>query len=193
MNKIFKTTYLLISIAFLLYLSLPAPDFPSALDNVIRSYEPADVESVFRRGYYTDMEREEVMQHYVNEFSTSPFYSIGLPTYRLNYPPEESQIIIRDQTRSTFLEEISHPFRESLYVNGFKPTRSNEVIIIDDYRWNQKIIVKMVPSSLVHRMIAGVLTVIVGWRLIIEYKNEITGATKHFIAFKRSINEQKNE
>ena len=185
MNKIFKTIYVIISLVFLLYLSLPASEFPPPLGDAVRSYEPADVESDLRRGYYTDLEREDVMKHYTALFSNSPLNNLRVPTYRLNYPPEEAQMIIRDQTRSTFLEEIVHPFRESLFVNGFKPTASNEVIVIDDHKWNQKVIVKMIPSLLIHRLIAGILTIIVGWWLLTEYKNEVVGASKYFINYKK--------
>lgn len=173
MSRNFNLFYIFLSFIFILYLLFPAPGYPDPLPEARRSTEPADQESTLRRGYYTDIEREAVMEHYLEQFEGSGLFNIKLPTYRLNYPPEEAQVIIRDQTRSTFLEEIVHPFRESLYVNGFKPQKDNEVIIVEGYQWLQKIIVKMVPSSTVTRLIVGVLTASSGWLLIREFFDEI--------------------
>lgn len=75
-----------------------------------------------------------------------------MPTYRLNYPPEEAQTLIRDQARSTFLEEIVHPFRESIFVNGFEPTRPQDAIFVEGRAWRQKIIVRFVPSVTLIRL-----------------------------------------
>lgn len=105
------------------------------------------METPLRRGYFTDMTREEVMRYYKNQLSRSQFLGIPLPTYRLNYPPEEAQSLIRDQARSTFLEEIVHPFRESVFVNGFEPKLAKDVIFTSNKYWRQKIIIRFVPSS----------------------------------------------
>ena len=49
------------------------------------------------------------MSHYTKQFGWGE---------RLNYPPEDAQTLIRDQTQATFLEEIVHPMRESLFIAG---------------------------------------------------------------------------
>lgn len=167
--KILKILYLFLSVFFLIYLILPSPDYPEALSSSRQSTEPADVESDLRRGYYTDLSRSDVMDHYHQAFSSQSFGIFILPTYRLNYPPEEAQTIIRDQTRSTFLEELVHPFRESIFVNGFEPTADKDVIVVDGYKWRQKIIVKYFPSSVTNRLLVGTLTLILGWLLIKEW------------------------
>lgn len=132
--------------AFLLvlvfYVSVPSPGFPEPMDGFSQSNEPADVETPLRRGYYTNATRQEVMTHYMNEFKG----------YRLNYPPEEAQTIIRDQTKSTFLEEIVHPLRESVYINGFEPTDAQYAIVIKGTPWRQKVIVRYVSSGLFIRL-----------------------------------------
>jgi len=84
----------------------------------------------------------------------SEFLGIPLPTFRLNYPPEEAQTIIRDQTRSTFLQEIVHPMRESVYINGFEPADPKDAVIIKGRHFRQKIIVRFVPSSFPVRLIS---------------------------------------
>lgn len=99
----------------------------------------------------------------------SVFANVPLPTYRLNYPPEESGTIIRDQTRSTFLEEIVHPFRESLYVNGFEPKDPKDAIFIAERPWRQKIIIKYVPSNVFVRLGMAVATLVAIWFLTKEW------------------------
>lgn len=154
------------------YLLLPNPDFPAPLPDSLQSRELADTETPLRRAYFTNLSREEVMGWYKSQYSVSLFGRIPLPTYRLNYPPEESQRIIRDQTRSTFLEEIVHPFRESLYINGFEPDPGDEKnsINIEGKHWRQKIIVRHVPSGVRERLGAFALTIIVMTFLFREYK-----------------------
>lgn len=148
-DKIFKVIFVVFGIFFLGYLALPSPDFPEQLPGSYQSGEPADVETTLRRGYYTDMTRVEVMDWYNQQFKWGP---------NLNYPPEEAQTIIRDQTQSTFLEEIVHPFRESIYINGFEPKEKQYAQIVNDRLYRQKVIVRYVPSSTTLRLAVGVLT-----------------------------------
>lgn len=148
---------------------LPNTSFPSPPDDVLRSDEPADSESDLRRAYFTNYTREEVMLHYKNQFDRSTLLNIKLPTYRLNYPPEDAQMLIRDQTRSTFLEEIVHPFRESLFVNGFKPSVEKDAIFIKGRNWEQKIIVRYVPTKLFNRIIIYAISIVVGWFVMKEW------------------------
>ena len=160
MKKFLKILFLAFSIALLLYVVLPNPPFPRPLPGALQSQEPADTETPLRRAYFTDLTREEVMEYYKNQFSRSSFMGISLPTYRLNYPPEEAQTLIRDQTRSTFLEEIVHPFRESVFVNGFEPKLAKDVIFTSNKYWRQKIIIRYVPSSPWVRIAVAIPTLI---------------------------------
>lgn len=150
-----KIIFLLFSLIFIVYLLLPNPSFPTPPPDSIQSNEPADTETPLRRAYFTDFTRGEVLEHYQNQFNKSLLLGIPLPTYRLNYPPEEAQTIIRDQTRSTFLEEIVHPFRESVFVNGFEPKDAKDAIYINDRFFRQKIIVRFVPSPTVARVLVA--------------------------------------
>jgi len=166
MKIIFKIIFFLISIALLYYITLPNPEFPPAPAGSVQSNEPADVESPLRRGYYTNLSRSEVISHYENEFNKG--FSIYTP--RLNYPPEEAQVIIRDQTKSTFLEEITHPLRESIYINGFEPKTEEYAQFFNGVRYNQKIIVRYVPSNMNYRIIVLALTLTAVVFLMREYK-----------------------
>jgi len=191
MKKFFNIIYILFSLTLLFYLVLPNPDFPSPPPDAIQSKEPADTETSLRRAYFTNYTREEILGHYKNQLSKSSVLSLPvrldsaeragkagfqlwLPTYRLNYPPEEAQTIIRDQTRSTFLEEIVHPFRESIFVNGFEPKDPKDAIFIEGKSWRQKIIVRYVSGGLLARILVGVATLSLTWLLIREWFLSIT-------------------
>lgn len=171
MKKFLKVIYILIALVFLGYLALPGPEYPTPPPGSLQSNEPGDTEDPLRRAYFTDATREEVMQHYVEEFNSLPAINFNVPTYRLNYPPEEAQTIIRDQTRSTFSEEIVHPFRESFYVNGFKPSSEKDTILIQDKEWLQKITVRYIPSNPLPRVLVGLASATLLWILVFEWES----------------------
>lgn len=100
------------------------------------------------------------MSHYSKEFDWG---------IRLNYPPEMAQILIRDQTKSSYLEEIVHPFRESLYVNGFRPASDEEILEVEGVRYQGKTIIKYVGSNLILRLVFGAFSIAAGWVLLNEW------------------------
>ena len=161
--------FLLFSVLFLAYILLPNPDFPASIPVALQSKEPADTETSLMRAYFTDYSREEVINWYKDQFSHSSFYNLRLPILRFNYPPEDSQTVIRDQTKSTYLEEIVHPFREGIYINGFEPKEAKDAINIEGSHFRQKIIIRYVPSSPLARVIVGVLTLVSMVVLVREY------------------------
>jgi len=144
--------YLLLSVVSIYYISLPLTGFPEPLPGSVQSGEPADTESPFRRAYFTDMNREEIVEHY---FEQVKYYK-----FKLNHPPEDAQSLIRDQTRSSYLEEISSPFRESVYVNGFIPSVAKDEIWYEDVHYEEKITVRYTSSSLLARVIFVVVSII---------------------------------
>ena len=160
MKFLLKILSIFFALIFLAYLSFPDPEFPTPPPDALQSDEPADTETPLRRAYFTNATRDDVMFHYKNQLTKSSFLAIPLPTYRLNYPPEEARTIIRDQTRSTFLEEIVHPFRESVFINGFEPKDPKDAIEIGGRSWRQKIIVRYVPSRLGVRLVLGISTIL---------------------------------
>ena len=159
-SKIVKIIFFLFSIAFLVYLSWPSPTFPTTLWDFESSTEPADKESPMRRGYYTNHTRQQLMSHYSQQFSWG---------IKLNYPPEEAQTIIRDQTHATYLEEITHPMRESLFVAGNETPSGKDSFTINDKKFTQKVIVKYVDSNIVVRLVVGILTLGLIWILSKEW------------------------
>lgn len=149
MKKGLRIIIVLIFFVIFVYSILPTPKFPNPPPGALQSKERGDSEDLsVRRAYFTNLNREEVMKYYQSEFKG----------YRLNYPPEEAYTIIRDQTRSTFLEEIVHPFRESFYINGFEPKNAKDAIEIERLSWRQKITVKYVPSNIFLRSFVVILT-----------------------------------
>jgi len=178
MKRITKILFILFSTLFVIYLLLPNPTFPEPPPDALQSNEPADTETSLRKAYFTNYTREEVMVHYKDQFERPVIFGIFLPSYRLNYPPEEAQMIIRDQTRSTFLEEIVHPFRESVYINGFKPAAKKDAIFIEGKEWYQKITVRFVPSNSLTRVAVVVLALILVVIVIKEWETAIKGFLK---------------
>lgn len=159
MKKFTTTLYIIFSVVLLFYVALPNLDFPLPPPGAVQSKEPADTETLLRRAYFTDLTRAEVLNWYDIGFNKTNF---RFPTYLMNYPPEESGSIIRDQTRSTFLQEFVHPMRESLYVNGYEPAPTDDVnrIIIDGVHYRQKIIVRFIPSNVFLRLFVTLITLV---------------------------------
>lgn len=145
------------TLVFLFYLVLPNPPYPEILPSSLQSDERGDTEEFKnRRAYFTDMIRSDVLAYYENQWQTIQWNGreIPIPVYRINHPPERAFQAIKDQTRSTFLEEIVHPMRESFFVNGFLPSQAKDAIIIKNQEFLQKISVRYVR---VDRNIKGLI------------------------------------
>jgi len=149
-----RAAFISLLLLTLCYLLIPEPNFPPPPPGVLTSTEPADTESVYRKAYYTNYSRDQIINYYKQAFRLAyiPFQ------LRLNHPPETAQELIRDQTRSNYLEELVHPFRESLLINGFEPTKPTEQINISGVHYLNKITVRMIPSGVFSRLTAMILT-----------------------------------
>ena len=161
-----KSVVKTVALAFLFfsgfYLLLPSPRFPEPPSGALRSGEPGDMESIYRRAYFTNYSRSEILNYYQRQFQ--------LPgQFLLNYPPEEAFALIRDQTKSSWLQEIVHPWRESLLINGFYPTLPTEQINIDGVHYLSKITLRYLPSHPAARLTVLGLAILAGWWLKKEY------------------------
>lgn len=165
-GKLLKLFLFILFILLSVYVFPKSPDFPIPPSDFVQSGEPADVETELRRGYYTNLSRAEVIAHYEKEFNKG----FDIYTPRLNYPPEDAPALIRDQTKSTFLEEIVHPLRESIYINGFEPKTEEYAQYYKGVRYNQKIIVRYVPSDSWIRLFAVTGSIISAYFLLKEYQ-----------------------
>ncbi len=146
------------------YLVLPSPGFPPPPAGSLVSNEPADTETIYRQAYYSNLSRSEVMKYYADIFR-SPFQFV------LNHPPEDAGTLIRDQTRSSFLEEIVHPGKEVLYVNGYTPTKPEDKIVRNGQTYTSKIVIHLVPSTIATRLTVLLLTAIAIFLLWKEYSD----------------------
>ncbi len=162
-KKILLAVYLLSSLIFLVYLVMPGPssiaDFPALPDSTKSSLEGDTIQIPDVAGYFSNNYRDFVIpfysQHYQNKtkFLFKPM--------RLNYPPEDAYTKIKDQTPSTYLEELTYPFRDSLYINGLEPLdqsgqpryRGADRIEYDGGRFDTKVTIRYYSSSLASRII----------------------------------------
>lgn len=178
LKKILKMALVFLAIVLFAYLILPNPPFPKPPPDALQSNEPADTETPLRRAYFTNYDRQQVLDWYKLQFEKSSFLGIPLPTYLLNYPPEDAQTIIRDQTRSSYLEEVVHPFRESVFINGFGAASPKDTIFIGGIVWKQKITIRFVPSSTILRVlvfagtIAAAYFLYQAYRKVLDFKHE---------------------
>lgn len=149
-----------------IYLSLPTPKTPD-LDTAIRSDEEGDTwQNPDQKGFYSNILRKEVMTEMRNKFSISLF-GIRIPSYTLNYRPEDTREFVREQIPSYYLEEIVYPFRDSLFVNGWEPTNSPiyrnlpaesvPMIIYKDKIYLSKVTLKPVTSPVWARILVWFL------------------------------------
>jgi len=161
-------------------LLLPAPkDFPY-LPNSIKSTEPGDTVQIANvSAYYTDMSREEVIDFYFSYFSRSPFFNVPLPTYKLNHPPERIREVLRETQQSTYVEEIVHPLRESVFVSGFewnndpftKPEdREKNILVVNGKTCQFKITLFYQESALWQRLLVYYLTLVSIWGIIYGFR-----------------------
>ena len=157
MKNLWKISLILVYLLGSAYLLLPNPVYPD-VSSATRSNEPGDTwQNPDQKAFFTNKTRQEVLQEMQNSFSLA-----SIPSFRLNYRPEESGQFIREQIDSYYLEEIVHPLRESLFVNGWEPQNSpywrtvepdkRPSIEIDGVTYNAKIILKPVYSSPLSRI-----------------------------------------
>ena len=164
MKKVLIIPVFLIYILGLVYLSLPAPKV-TQLPNAALSDEPGDTwQNPNQTAYFTNWERKQILPNLQKDFSLK-LAGFTIPSYRLNYRPEEAGKYIRKHIDSYYLEEIVHPLRESLFVHGWNPRKSprydhlseddirERLIIFKDQEYRSKIILNPYYSNLLIRVL----------------------------------------
>lgn len=163
MIKLLKFIFIAVSVLGTFYLILPASrNFPY-LPNSVKSIEPGDTVQIANvSAYYTDTPRAEVVDFYFRYFSKSPFLGIPLLSYKLNHPPERIREILRDTQQTTYVEEIVHPFRESIFISGFEWNndpftapigRVKNILIVDGTTYQFKVTLYYQESKLCWRLL----------------------------------------
>lgn len=168
----------------LIYLSLPAPELVP-LPNSLRSTEPGDTwQNPDQSAYYTDLDREQALSHYQSTFALN-FAGYKLPSYLLNYPPEESSTYVREQLLTYYLEEINHPLRESLFVAGWNPRLSpisdylfdtqfdRWALFVDGQEYQSKVTIKPVYSPVWSRYLIWTSIFPLGFLVSKEFKQSL--------------------
>ena len=157
---------------FFFFLTTIAPDF-SAISDVLSVLLLSITIT-----YFTNFSREEVVSHYKSQFD-------NIYTVILNYPPEDAQAIIRDQTRSTYLQELTQPFRESIFINGFEPRQDKDDIWYKGTHFEQKITIKQVESHFATRALIVLASYSFTAILIVEGNNELKFIKNNILKLKR--------
>lgn len=146
----------------LIYIFYPGPssinDFPPLPDSK-KSDEVGDtIQTPNVAAYFSFLKREDVTKFYKNTYEKQSFVPFNIPSIRLNHPPEETYSYVRDQLKTTFLEEYTFPMRDSLFVAGLDRkiyndlehiphNFNNDTIYIDGVYYNSKITLRYYPSN----------------------------------------------
>lgn len=157
-----KVLFFIIWILLGLYMLYPNTAAPMWLPESLKSNEPADTETINRQSFFTNIKRDEIMTHFDKNF-------VGLINYRLNYPPEEANTWVRDLTPSSFLEEIVHPLKQSLFINGFTPSKPTEQINRNNVHYETKITLHYFPGDIITRTTVWLMLGLVSYQLMREY------------------------
>ncbi|PIV01258.1 hypothetical protein COS54_01190 [Candidatus Shapirobacteria bacterium CG03_land_8_20_14_0_80_39_12] len=162
------------------YLLLPVPkNFPD-LPGAVKSTEPGDTVQIANvSAYYTDMPRKDVVRFYQDYFSRSPFLGIPLITYKLNHPPERIREVLRDTQQSTYVEELIHPLRESVFINGFEWNndpftspggRIKNILVVNGKTYQFKVTLYYQESKIWQRILIFYLILILIYLLVLSYR-----------------------
>lgn len=148
-------------------------NFPPLPESVKSTEEGDTIQVPNVAAYFSNSFRKMVIAYYQEQYLLN-----GLPLlpWRLNYPPEYAYTAIKDQTRSTYLEELIFPLRDSLFINGYEPFyedgkprfRGATNIVIGDKFFNTKTNLRFYPSPIWVRVIVwmGVnLSLILLWKM----------------------------
>jgi len=183
MKKNLLTVFAIYLIGFI-YLTLPSPIYPDVAGGA-RSDEPGDTwQNPHQKGFYTNEDRATVLADIQGQYVIK-FLGLTLPTYRLNYRPEEAQTLVRDQLQSYYLEEIVYPFRESIFVNGWEPKKSPiyaKVLLAKDIpeislhgiAYNAKITLTQTHSPVWARLLVWTLTLPAAYIVYFSIKKSLS-------------------
>lgn len=157
---------IILSVLFFLYLFHPPPPYLTPLPNSVESTEPGDTVQISGvSAYYSQHQRAFVTKYYQEKFDEIPGLPIEFPSYRLNHPPQFAHEKIRSQVLSSYFEEVVHPFRESLFINGWEPevflrgnpgAISQHAVIVDGVKYFSKTTLRPFYSTLPARIISFV-------------------------------------
>lgn len=173
-----RFVYKLFCVLLLIYVLLPGPskvsDFMGLSDSTksTLSGDTWQVPNVV--AYFTNYYRDYVTYLYYGDYWSKSW--VVLPPIKLNYPPEFAYSAIKDQTKSTYLEEFVYPLKNSLFVNGIEPYQQSgeakfswsESLRADNEGYDNKVTLRYYPSNVVVRLLVWfsvVLSVYLLWKV----------------------------
>lgn len=173
MKKIWIGLFSILAILFLIYLLLPPQRTIPPLPDSLKSTEEGDIVQIPGvSAYYSDKTRDEVTKFYSYYFSKSSSLGLPLPTIYLSHPPEYARLVIRDQILTSYLVEYVHPFRDSLFINGWEPDvyfaanpvmRSQHQIYLSEKKYFSKTTLRSFQSNVAARVVLFFLAIGLFW------------------------------
>lgn len=148
-----KKLYIIFAVLLLVYMIWPGPskisDFnplPNSIKSKFAGDNPPQVPNV--AGYFSNYYRDFVVSYYYKNYWSDT--KLPIPPLRLNYPPEYSFVAIKKHTDTTFLEEFVYPLRDSIYVNGFEPSKlpDGQKFYVDGQFLDNKTTIRFYPSGI---------------------------------------------
>lgn len=184
MKKYLLLIPILIYLVGAVYLLLPTPVTPD-LSSSDRSDEEGDTwQHPDQKAWYTQRDRWSVISEMQQKFSLKAD-SFIIPGFRLNHQPEDAGTLVRDQTKSNYLEEIVHPLRESLFVNGWEPQNSPQYSYLPEEdrptleKWGRyyysKVTIRPVTSTIGNRLLIWTLIFPSAYLVYFSLKQSING------------------
>jgi len=122
-----KIALIIFSVSLLIYMLVPGADsitdFPALPDSIKSTLEGDTIQVPNVSAYFSNNYRDFVIPYYYESYKGNS--SVPFGPLRLNYPPEFAFTAIKDQTQSTYLEEIVYPLKDSLFINGLEPVEKD--------------------------------------------------------------------
>lgn len=151
------------SVILFIYLILPGPDnitdFPPLPDSFKSKLSGDTVQIPNVSAYFSDNYRDFVIPFYTDSFASKTVFPFS--PLVLNYPPEFAFTAIKDQTHSTYLQEIVYPLRDSIFINGWEPLERDgtkrywgaDKFGVEGKEYFTKVTLRYYPSSLLVRVL----------------------------------------
>jgi hypothetical protein len=109
--------------AFLFYLVLPSPAIPQIGESFpSESGFTSDLIGKPIGTYFTNLDKDQLIDFYIKGYSHSPFLNLPLLTRAIEHRSEYASEIINDMhnaKNTSFLVEINQPLRESIIIKGY--------------------------------------------------------------------------
>lgn len=149
-------------------------DFPPLPNSVKSTLEGDTIQIPNVAAYFSYNYRDFTIPYYTYFY----FKGTGLPfgPIELTYPPEFAYTAIKDQTHSTYLQELVYPLRDSLFINGYEPFNKNgtpkfdsaSLMGVNAINYDTKATLRFYPSSYLVRILVWLginIAIICLWKL----------------------------